>query len=118
MMIACTTPSQKTKPSQESTDSVDKKEMVKTDSSKSSLQDRLCNGWTEVGDEVTIMQFDKDSVYYVDEDPSMGYSYTLKGDKLTIHLGDQDIVRKISFHKDTLLMENESGEVGRLLPVK
>lgn len=118
MMIACVAPSQKSKSAQGSTVSAVNKKNAKVDSSKLSIQDRLCNAWTEVGDEVTIMQFDKDSVYFIDEDPSMGYSYSLKGNKLIIHLGDQDAIRKISFHKDTLLMENELREVERLLPVK
>jgi len=123
MMIACTTPSQKTKPAQESTDSVGKKEMVKTDSSKSSLQARLCNTWRDVdNDEDTPLYFNKDSMCYVDEDPGKFYSYTLKGNNLTIQYsegGSIDTIRyDISFHQDTLLMKNEFGKIFHSVPME
>lgn len=119
MMIACTTPSQKTKPAQESTDSVG----MMTDSSKSSIQARLCNTWRDVdNDEDTPLYFKKDSMCYVDEDPEKFYSYTLKGTHLIIYYsegGSIDTIRyDISFHKDTLLMKNEFGKIFHSVPME
>lgn len=119
MMTACTTPSQKTKPAQESTDSVG----MMTDSSKSSIQARLCNTWRDVdNDQDTPLYFKKDSMCYVDEDPEKFYSYTLKGTSLIIYYsegGSIDTIRyDISFHKDTLLMKNEYGKIFHSVPME
>jgi hypothetical protein len=119
MMTACTKPAQKTKPAQESTDSVG----MMTDSSKSSIQARLCNTWRDVdNDEDTPLYFKKDSMCYVDEDPEKFYSYTLKGTSLIIYYsegGSIDTIRyDISFHKDTLLMKNEYGKIFHSVPME
>jgi hypothetical protein len=123
MMIACTAPSRKTKPVKKSAVPAVNKKIVKTDSSKSSIQKRLCDeAWTYANDEITVMQFDKDSIYYVDEDPIIAVSYTLKGNKLILHYGNNgyvdDIVKKLSFHKDTLVIENRPGNFEYFLPIK
>jgi len=121
MMIACTAPSQKSKSAQESTTPVAKKEFVKADSSKLSIQARLYNiTWENIDCLNEFIQFDKDSAHFLNEDPGeIVRSYTLSGNKMITHYDkDFDIVQEISFHKDTLLMKNEFGEITHFLPDK
>lgn len=123
MMIACVAPSQKSKSAQGSTVSAVNKKIAKVDSSKSSIQERLCNTWRDVdNDEDTPLYFKKDSMCYVDEDPEKFYSYTLKSNNLTIQYSEGGTVDSIHynifFNKDTLLMKNEYGKIFHMLPME
>lgn len=121
MMIACVAPSQKSKSAQGSTVSAVNKKNAKVDSSKLSIQDRLCNiTWENIDCLNEFIQFDKDSAHFFNEDPGeIVRSYTLSGNKMITHYDkDFDIIQEISFHKDTLLMKNEFGEITHMLSVK
>lgn len=83
-----------------------------------SLQSRLFGFWEPSGDEVTVLKIDKDSLYYIDEDPVVAISYKFAGDSMSLDYWGNTIVQHISFRKDTLVMQNKLGEVSRFVPVK
>lgn len=83
-----------------------------------SLQSRLFGFWEPSGDEVTVLKIDKDSLYYIDEDPIVAISYKFAGDSMSLDYWGNTIVQHISFRKDTLVMQNKLGEVSRFVPVK
>ena len=119
MMIACTTPSQKTKPVQKTAVPTVNKKIAKVDSSKLFIQARLYNiTWENIDYINEFIQFDKDSAHFLGENPGeIVRSYTLSGNKMTMYYDkDFSVVQEISFHKDTLLMKNESGEITHFLP--
>lgn len=83
-----------------------------------SLQSRLFGFWEPSGDEVTVLKIDKDSLYYIDEDPIVAISYKFAGDSMSLDYWGNTIVQHNSFRKDTLVMQNKLGEVSRFVPVK
>lgn len=83
-----------------------------------SLQSRLFGFGEPSGDEVTVLKIDKDSLYYIDEDPIVAISYKFAGDSMSLDYWGNTIVQHISFRKDTLVMQNKLGEVSRFVPVK
>ena len=87
-------------------------------SPQQSLQSRLFGFWSPSGDEVTVLKIDKDSLYYVDEYPIVAKPYQFAGDSMTIDADGTTIVQHISFHKDTLVMKNQWGDVSCFVPVK
>ena len=87
-------------------------------SPQQSLQSRLFGTWAASGDEVAVFQIDKDSLYYVDEDPIVAISYQFAGDSMSLDYWGNTIVQHISFRKDTLVMKNKLGEVNCFVPVK
>lgn len=87
-------------------------------SPQQSLQSRLFGFWASSGDEVTVLEIDKDSLYYVDEYPIVAMPYQFAGDSMTVDAYGTTIVQHISFRKDTLVMKNQWGEVSRFVPVK
>lgn len=87
-------------------------------SPQQSLQSRLFGFWKPSGDEVTVLKIDKDSLYYIDEDPIVAISYKFAGDSMSLDYWGNTIVQHISFRKDTLVMQNKLGEVSRFVPVK
>ena len=87
-------------------------------SPQQSLQSRLFGTWAASGDEVAVFQIDKDSLYYIDEDPIVAKPYQFAGDSMTIDADGTTIVQHISFHKDTLVMKNQWGDVSCFVPVK
>ena len=87
-------------------------------SPQQSLQSRLFGTWAASGDEVAVFQIDKDSLYYIDEDPIVAISYQFAGDSMSLDYWGNTIVQHISFRKDTLVMKNKLGEVSCFVPVK
>ena len=87
-------------------------------SPQQSLQSRLFGTWAASGDEVAVFQIDKDSLYYIDEDPIVAISYQFAGDSMSLDYWGNTIVQHISFRKDTLVMKNKLGEVNCFVPVK
>ena len=87
-------------------------------SPQQSLQSRLFGTWAACGDEVAVFQIDKDSLYYIDEDPIVAISYQFAGDSMSLDYWGNTIVQHISFRKDTLVMKNKLGEVNCFVPVK
>lgn len=83
-----------------------------------SLQSRLFGTWRGSDDDVAVFEIDKDSLYYIDEDPIVAKSYKFAGDSMSIDYDGMIIVQHISFRKDTLVMKNEFGEVNCFVPVK
>ena len=83
-----------------------------------SLQSRLFGTWAASDDKVAVFQIDKDSLYYIDEDPIVAISYKFAGDSMSLDYWGNTIVQHISFRKDTLVMQNKLGEVSRFVPVK
>lgn len=83
-----------------------------------SLQSRLFGTWAASDDKVAVFQIDKDSLYYIDEDPIVAISYKVAGDSMSLDYWGNTIVQHISFRKDTLVMQNKLGEVSRFVPVK
>ena len=83
-----------------------------------SLQSRLFGTWAASDDKVVVFQIDKDSLYYIDEDPIVAISYKFAGDSMSLDYWGNTIVQHISFRKDTLVMQNKLGEVSRFVPVK
>ena len=78
-------------------------------SPQQSLQSRLFGFWASSGDEVTVLEIDKDSLYYVDEYPIVAMPYQFAGDSMTVDAYGTTIVQHISFRKDTLVMKNQWG---------
>ena len=74
--------------------------------------------WASSGDEVTVLEIDKDSLYYVDEYPIVAMPYQFAGDSMTVDAYGTTIVQHISFRKDTLVMKNQWGDVSCFVPVK
>lgn len=83
-----------------------------------SLQTRLYGTWRPSGDQVIVFQIDKDSLYYIDEDPIVAISYKFSGDSISFEYWGETIVQHISFRKDTLVMKNKLGEVNCFVPVQ
>ena len=83
-----------------------------------SLQSRLFGTWAASDDKVAVFQIDKDSLYYIDEDPIVAISYKFAGDSMSLDYWGNTIVQHISFRKDTLVMKNQWGEVSCFVPVK
>jgi uncharacterized membrane protein len=83
-----------------------------------SLQSRLFGTWAASDDKVVVFQINKDSLYYIDEDPIVAISYKFAGDSMSLDYWGNTIVQHISFRKDTLVMQNKLGEVSRFVPVK
>lgn len=65
-----------------------------------------------------MFQIDKDSLYYIDEDPIVAISYRFSGDSMSLDYWGDTIVQHISFRKDTLVLQNKSGEVNCFVPVR
>lgn len=70
-----------------------------------SLQSRLFGTWAASDDKVAVFQIDKDSLYYIDEDPIVAISYKFAGDSMSLDYWGNTIVQHISFRKDTLVMK-------------
>lgn len=49
-----------------------------------SLQSRLFGTWAASDDKVAVFQIDKDSLYYIDEDPIVAISYKFAGDSMSL----------------------------------
>ncbi len=87
-------------------------------SPRQSLQNRLFGTWRASDDQVAVFQIDKDSLYYIDEDPIVAIPYQFAGDSMSFDYWGETIVQHISFRKDTLVMKNKLGEVNCFVPVK
>ena len=87
-------------------------------SPQQSLQSRLFGFWEPSDDKVAVFQIDKDSLYYIDEDPIVAISYKFAGDSMSLDYWGNTIVQHISFRKDTLVMKNQWGDVRCFVPVK
>ena len=87
-------------------------------SPRQSLQARLFGTWRASDDQIAVFQIDKDSLYYIDEDPIVAISYKFAGDSMSLDYWGETIVQHISFHKDTLVMRNMLGEINCFVPVK
>lgn len=87
-------------------------------SPRQSLQARLFGTWRASDDQIAVFQIDKDSLYYIDEDPIVAISYKFAGDSMSLDYWGETIVQHISFHKDTLVMRNKLGEINCFVPVK
>lgn len=87
-------------------------------SPRQSLQDRLFGTWRASDDQIAVFQIDKDSLYYVDEDPIVAIPYQFAGDSITTDDDGTTIVSHISFRKDTLVMKNQWGDISCFVPVK
>ena len=64
-------------------------------SPQQSLQSRLFGTWAASGDEVTMLEIDKDSLYYVDEYPIVAIPYQFAGDSMTLDTDGTTIVQHI-----------------------
>ena len=87
-------------------------------SPRQSLQARLFGTWRASDDQIAVFQIDKDSLYYIDEDPIVAISYKFAGDSMSLDYWENTIVQHISFRKDTLVMRNKLGEINCFVPVK
>ena len=87
-------------------------------SPRQSLHARLFGTWRASDDQIAVFQIDKDSLYYIDEDPIVAISYKFAGDSMPLDYWGETIVQHISFHKDTLVMRNKLGEINCFVPVK
>lgn len=85
---------------------------------RQSLQIQLFGTWRSSDDQVAVFKIDKDSLYYIDEEPVVAKSYQFFGDSMSIDYDGTAIVQYISFRNDTLVMKNEFGEVNCFVPVK
>ena len=87
-------------------------------SPQQSLQSRLFGTWAASGDEVVVFQIDKDSLYYIDEDPIVAISYQFAGDSMSLDYWGNIIVQHISFRKDTLVWKISWARLVVLYPLK
>lgn len=87
-------------------------------SPQQNLQARLFGTWRASDDQIAVFQIDKDSLYYIDEDPIVAISYKFAGDSMSLDYWGETIVQHISFRKDTLVMRNKLGEINCFVPVK
>lgn len=79
-------------------------ETQKTVAITSDLKDKILGIWGNEYSENAVFEIRKDSIYYVDQFKT--YKYKLKDSTITIFYHDYKDSSKLSFVKDTLVMES------------
>jgi len=71
------------------------------------LKAKLKGAWTDSNSENAIFDVNDTSFYYVDEDQNAYCPYSLVGDSITIKYPSYTYTGRITFNKDTLIMDSK-----------